>query len=176
EPPREAKAGGRAGGALARSGDQGRDRREVIRVGGVAQPEHDCDQADERERPAVGEGSDPAVESEHGQLTFGTARRVMASPAARMTSALAAGKSRTSRPSKVARRKALRATTAARPTPVMLSARPALNATIRSRPKATRWSEIAASRTTSADGHGRSPPETPTASSDRKLVGCSWWW
>ena len=42
------------------------------------------------------------------------------------------------------------------------SARPRLNATISARPNATRCSEIAASRTTSADGHGSSPPETPT--------------
>ena len=60
------------------------------------------------------------VESEHGQLTFGTARTVMASPAARMTSALAAGKSRTSRPSKLTRaERAFGRATAARPMPVM---------------------------------------------------------
>src|SRR5262249_16936195 len=166
EAPREAEASRRAGGALTGAGDQGRDGREVIGVGRVAQAEHDRDEADERERRAVGERGDPAVEAEHGQLTFGTARRVMASPAARMTSALAACKSRTSGPSKLTRRKTLRVRTAASPIPVIVSARPALKARIRSRPKATRWSEIAASRTTSADGQGSSPPETPTASSD----------
>ena len=46
---------------------------------------------------------------------------------------------------------------------------PALNAKTSSIPKATRCSEIAASRTTSADGHGSSPPETPTANSERRL-------
>ena len=40
-----------------------------------------------------------------------------------------------------------------------------LKATIRSRPNATRCSEIAASRTTSAVGQGRIPPEIPTATS-----------
>ena len=53
--------------------------------------------------------------------------------------------------------------------PVIVAASPALNARISSSPNATRWSEIAASRTTSADGHGRSPPETPTAKSERRL-------
>ena len=101
----------------------------------------------------------------------------MASPAARMTSALAAGKSRTSRPSNDTRRKAVRARTAARPMPVIVSASPALKARISSSPKATRCSEIAASRTTSAEGQGSRPPETPTANSERKLVPSSpWWW
>src|SRR5262249_16119503 len=113
----EAEGSRRAGGALPGAGDQGRDGREVIGVGRVAEAEHDRDEADERERRAVGERGDPAVESEHGQLTFGTARRVMASPAARMTSALAAGKSRTSGPSKLTRRKRRRVRAAARPIP-----------------------------------------------------------
>src|SRR5919201_4389892 len=116
---------------------------------------------------------DPTVESEHRQLTFGRARTVIARPAARITSALKAGSARTRRPSKLARAKTRFATTAARPTPVIVDARPTLNAVISTRPKATRWSEIAASRTTSAEGQGRRPPETPTAKSDRKL-GASW--
>ena len=49
------------------------------------------------------------------------------------------------------------------------SASPALKATISSRPSATRCREIAASRTTSAEGHGSSPPEMPTAVSERQL-------
>ena len=63
----------------------------------------------------------------------------------------------------------MRASTAASPMPVIVSASPALKARISSSPKATRCSEIAASRTTSADGQGSRPPETPTANSERKL-------
>src|SRR5262245_27359241 len=175
--PREAEPRGRAGGPLPGTGDQGRDGGEVVGVGRVAQPEHDRDYRYHAQRGAVGEGCDPVVESEHGQLTFGTARTVIARPAARMTRALAAGKSRTSGPSRLTRRKAPRARTAAQPIAVIVNARPALNATISKSPKATRCSEIAASRTTSADGQGSSPPETPTASSERKLAsGSAWWW
>ena len=117
----------------------------------------------------VRRGFEGSVWLEHRQLTFGTAWTVIARPAARMTSALAAGRRRTTGPSKLTRRNARRASTATRPMPVIVSASPALNARISTRPKATRWSEIAASRTTSADGQGSSPPETPTASSERKV-------
>ena len=140
----------------------------MVGIGRVAKAEHDGDATDE---PIVAPSENVAtqVESEHGQLTFGMARTVMATPATRMTSALAAGRSRTSRPSKLTRGEGRFARTATRPMPVIVSARPALKATIRSRPNATRCSEIAASRTTSADGQGSSPPETPTANSERKL-------
>src|SRR5262245_56073163 len=175
--PREAEPRGRAGGPLPCTGDQRRDGGKMVWVGRVAQPEHDCDDHDHGQRGAVGERCDPVVESEHGQLTFGTARTVIARPAARMTRALAAGKSLTSGPSRLTRRNAPRARTAAQPIAVIVSARPALNATISRSPNATRCSEIAARRTTRADGQGSSPPETPTASSERKLAsGSAWWW
>src|SRR5438105_3474630 len=102
------------------------------------------------------------------QPSFGTARAVIARPATRMTSALSAGSKPMTRPSKRTRLKARLARTATSPTPVIESARPALNATISSSPNATRWREIAARRTTSAEGHGRSPPDTPTPTSDRQ--------
>src|SRR4029079_8751010 len=91
EAPGEPEPGSRAGRALASPGDQRRDGGEMVGIGRVAAAEHDGDAADEGERRAVVERCDPGVESEHGQLTFGTARRGMASPAARLTKALAAG-------------------------------------------------------------------------------------
>ena len=69
-------------------------------------------------------------------LTFGSAWRVIASPAARITSALAAGRSVDDAAVEAcSRRKAPRASTATRPMPVIVSARPTLNATISSSPK-----------------------------------------
>ena len=183
EPPEEAEARGGTRRALARAGHQRRDGGEVVGVGRVAEAEDDRDDGDERQLAAVGERCDPAVESEHGQLTFGTACTVIARPAARMTRALAAGSSRISGPSKLRRRNARRGEHRDEADAGDAEREAGLKARIRSRPKATRCSEIAASRTTSAEGHGSSPPETPTASSERKLgpsgsaAACVWsWW
>ena len=119
-----------------------------------------------------------ATDCRSAQLTFGSACSVIATPATRMTRALAAGRRPTSRPSKPTRENVRFAKTARSPTPVIASASPALKATIRTSPNATRCSEIAASRTTSAEGQGRRPPETPTATSDRRVIRSwwSWWW
>lgn len=48
-----------------------------------------------------------------------------------------------------------------------------LKATIRSIPKAMRCKAIAPSITTNAEGHGKSPPEIPSASKLRIVIGCT---
>src|SRR5919204_5128122 len=124
-------------------------------------PETEQDRGGEHEDEgrSVGEAGELVVETEHGYLTFGIAWAVIATPAATMTRAESAGSARSARPSKLRRRNALRASTASRPTPVIESARPRLKATISSSPKTSRCRAIAARSTTSADGHGSSPPE-----------------
>ena len=82
---------------------------------------------------------------------------MIATPTQRITSALTAGRTRTSRPSNETRLKARRASTATSPMPVTVQASPRLNAEISARPKPTRCSAIALRRTTSADGQGRMP-------------------
>jgi hypothetical protein len=69
---------------------------------------------------------------------------------------------RTTRPSTERLPNVRRANTATSPTAVIVAASPRLNATISARPSPIRWSAIAESRTTSADGHGRRPAATPT--------------
>src|SRR5581483_5135420 len=168
------------------------DRRDVVGVERVPQPERvrerpEPDQRgvrarviDEQAPPGGVEGADRAAEQ--GQptpvhaVTFGSARTVMATPAARMTSAETAGRARTRSPSMLRLENARLARTAASPSPVIDSASPSENATMRTSPNARRCREIAASRTTSADGQGRRPPETPTASRLRRDDSCSWWW
>src|SRR5919206_1182682 len=179
EAPREAERTRAARRALLARGDECRHCGQVVQVSRVAKAEHDRHEDDDEERRPVRERSDPLVEPEHPHATFGSARAVIATPATRITSALTAGRRPTSRPSKLARANRRFARTAAIPMPVIESARPALKATIRSRPNATRWSEIAASRTTSADGHGRRPPETPTPTRERQprlSPAPAWWW
>ena len=58
---------------------------------------------------------------------------------------------------------------------VSVAASPALNATIRTSPSATWCCAIAASSTTSADGHGTSPAEAPIAASPRHVMRSGWW-
>ena len=62
----------------------------------------------------------------------------------------------------------------------MTEARPNENATISASPNASRCSAIAESSTTSADGHGSRPPDTPSAISDRiessSGGACEWPW
>src|SRR5439155_23073113 len=173
ETPGEAEPRGPARRTLSRRSDQGRDRREVVRVARVAKAEQDRDTDDDQQRRPVREARDLFVEPEHGYRTSGSAWSVIASPATRITSALTAGRRPISPPSKLSREKARFATTATRPMPVIVNARPALNARISRRPNAIRCNEIAASRTTSADGQGRRPPEIPTARSERRLIACS---
>jgi hypothetical protein len=50
-------------------------------------------------------------------------------------------------------------------------ASPRLKATTRTMPRAARCMDTAASRRTSADGQGKSPPETPSPSRDRQVIG-----
>ena len=60
--------------------------------------EQNRDDDDESERRAVGYGGKAVVEAEHDQLTFGSARTVMATPAMTITGALSAGRTRSTRP------------------------------------------------------------------------------
>ena len=46
--------------------DERRDRRDVVRVGGVAQAEQNCNEQDDQDRAAARERGDVVVESEHG--------------------------------------------------------------------------------------------------------------
>ncbi len=162
------------------------DRGDVVGVERVPQAERVSERAepdeggararvvDEQAPAGEVEGGDRAAEEREATpvhpCTFGKARTVIATPAVRMTAAETAGSARTSSPSKVRPANLRFAKTATRPRPVMESARPSENATMRTRPNASRCSEIAASRTTSADGHGRIPPETPTASRLRREI------
>src|SRR5262245_19920585 len=175
EAPDEAEACRAAGGAFLSARDQRRHGGEMIRVRGMAEAEHERDDDHDQQRGAVGHRGDLVVEAEH-HATLGIAWTVISTPATRMTAALSAGSARSTRPSNFARPNTRLASTATRPTPVIESASPRLNATISSSPNPTRWSEIAPSSTTSADWHGSSPPETPTANSERRLgESCSWW-
>ena len=56
-----------------------------------------------------------------------------------------------------------------------VAASPALKATISTSPSPTRCCAIAASSTTSADGHGTIPAETPIAASPRQVIRSGWW-
>ena len=56
------------------------------------------------------------------------------------------------------------------PTTVNTAASPRLKTTTRAMPKAARFIDTAARSRTSADGHGRSPPEIPSKSSDRQVT------
>jgi len=62
EPPGEAETRGGARSAIATARDQGRDRRQMIRVGRVPKAEDDCDDDDQREGRPVRELCDPVVE------------------------------------------------------------------------------------------------------------------
>ena len=66
--------------------------------------------------------------------------------------------------------------TATRPIAVIVAARPTLKATMSAIPKPTRWSAMALSSTTSADGHGRSPAAIPTPRMPRDVRASSWSW
>ena len=76
------------------------------------------------ERRAVGERSEEVVESEHGQLTFGRARTVMAAPAMTITRALSAGSRPITRPWSSKRRNVRLARIATSPIPVIESGEP----------------------------------------------------
>ena len=99
----------------------------------------------------------------------------MTRPATAIAAAEAAGTSRSPREPASAsadrfREMARRPHTTARPTTVSTPARPRLKAATRIIPSTTLWNESAASNTTSAVGHGSSPPETPSASRAAVLV------
>src|SRR5215211_6972770 len=101
----------------------------MVRVGRMAQAEHQRDDDHHTDRRPGGEGSDSLVETEH-HVTFGSAWAVIRTPARRITAALSAGSDRSTTPSKRARANARFAPTATRPTAVIASASPRLKATI----------------------------------------------
>ena len=126
-----------------------------------------------------------AGSSGHQLLTFGSAWTVIATPATTMTSAETAGSDAEQQAVEAAarERRASRGRRRGR-CPVIVSASPSENATIRTRPNASRCSEIAASSTTSADGHGRSAArdadreqaaEARCAAPVRRGRGREWW-
>ena len=114
EPPGQAEARGMPGRPASTGGDHGRHRRQVIGIAGVPQAEQDRDRDDDEQRRAVRKPGDVVVEAEHVYVTFGKARTVIATPAARITRALTAGSSATTPRSKLSRLKAPRASTAAK--------------------------------------------------------------
>ena len=57
------------------------------------------------------------------------------------------------------------------PSIVSTPASPRLKATTSTIPRATRLRETAVRSSTSADGHGRSPPEIPSPSKDLQVTG-----
>src|SRR5439155_22622345 len=157
-------------------GDERRHGGEMIGIGCMAEAEDNRYGDDHEERGAVREVNEPRVEAEHQTHTFPTARTTMPTPARTITAALTAGRTAARRPRPSKRANTPLASTATSPTAVIASASPKLNAPTSASPKPTRWSEIAASRTTSAEGQGRRPPETPTASRLRRSCACSWSW
>ena len=156
-----------------------RDGGDVIGIRGVPQSEQHRDDDHDGDRSSVGQPCDPVVEPEHRvtpllawtgvvrrrprsvQTTPGIAFTVITRPTTTMTAAETAGSARITGPSSRARPNARRASTATRPIAVIVAARPTLNATISASPKASRWSAIALSRTTSADGQGSRPAAAP---------------
>ena len=101
-PPGEAEARRHPGGAVAAARDQGRHRREVIRVGGVPEAENGRHGGDDEEGASVREVRDPGVETEH-HATLGRARTVIARPRPSTTTALIAGRRRIRPPLKSTR-------------------------------------------------------------------------
>jgi len=66
ETPPRTELRGSLRGALAGRRDERRDRRDVVRVGRVAQPEQERDEDHDGDRAAAGEARDAIVETEHG--------------------------------------------------------------------------------------------------------------
>ena len=92
--PGEAEPRGEPRRPLAAGGDQRRHGGEVVRVGRMAEAEQDRHADDGEQGGAAREVCDPVVEPEHLYVTFGSARRVIARPRPRTTSALIAGRRR----------------------------------------------------------------------------------
>ena len=169
EPPGEPEPGATRAVPLAADEISG-DRGEMVRVGRVTQPEQDRDRDDDpitcRLRRRRFFRRDRT--SRHLRKSGGGADS-HASPTTRITEALTrAARGRSGRRSGRAH-EALRAT-GDEPDGRDGGRQPKLKATISTRPKPTRCSEIAARRTTSADGQGKRPPEIPTARRSRACL------
>ena len=184
-PPGAERCGG-SRSALAPRCDQRRHRGDVIRVGRVAQPEgrrRGARPPPTRPRRA----GDPVVEPKHAScsrertvrfercLEHAGERSRGDRHAHEENESRAHGRERADERTVERRRpKARRAKTATSPMPVIVAARPTLNARISTNPRPTRWSAIAESRTTSAEGTAdqpRSQPRGCPSRSDRRRRG-----
>jgi stage V sporulation protein SpoVS len=96
---------------------------------------------------------------------------VMAIPASVMNRALAIGARRSNLPPSGTYLISLPAWTIKMPIRVRTLARPRLKTTMSRRPKPIRCKAIAPNMTTSAEGQGSNPPETPSASKLRQVTG-----
>ena len=166
EAPEHAQpCGGPAHPLLAR-GNQGRHGRDVIRVGRMTEAEQGRDEDHDEDGATAREVDDGVVEAEHrglfaacaaerfgpAQTTPGSALTVITTPTQRITSALTAGRARTSGPSNETRLKARRASTATSPIPVTVQASPRLNARISAEAEAD---PVQGDRTEKDDQRGR---------------------
>ena len=66
ETPEDAELGRAAARSFPSGGDEGGHRRDVIRIGRVAQSEQRRNEEDDEDRAAVRHGGDVIVETEHG--------------------------------------------------------------------------------------------------------------
>ena len=92
-------------------------------------------------------------------------------PRIMMTKALNAGRILINGPAVGIRSSSWRALTNISPMVVSTAASPILKARIRIMPNPTRCIEIAAKRTTNAEGYGRMPPVIPKANKLRQVTG-----
>ncbi len=95
----------------------------------------------------------------------------MPMPRIMMIKALTAGRNRINGTAVGTRSSSWRALTNISPMVVSTAASPILKARIRIMPNPTRCIEIAAKRTTNAEGHGRMPPVIPKANKLRQVTG-----
>src|SRR6185295_10922808 len=200
QPPPDAQAGGVARAAVL-GGNQRRDRDQVVGVRGMPKAQRQGNPQRDQQWRAVEEAREPVIDPLHGPKqelevercndrerihrahppSCGIARRVIRVPARTMTLAETAGRAPVRRPPRrrLSGRKRVNARPpqiTARPTAVKVAAKPTLNAPIRTIPKPSRCCEMAAIRTTRAEGQGTSPPETPRPTSPRTVSGCPWEW
>ncbi len=111
-------------------------------------------------------------------------RAVIRAPITAMARELATGRNRVMAVARGDRSISRPPFTKRRPTAVSTPARPRLKANTRASPNPVLWRETAARSSTSAAGHGRSPPEIPSPIRERQVTGepsapggrCEWPW
>ena len=190
----------RAPGIPAVGRHEGRDRHQVVGVGRVPETEHEGDPERDQKRSPVEQPCEPCIELLDGpeqelevhQVHYyllarsqrhpscGIAFDVIRTPASTIAEAESAGSTPAMRDAKDAPLGAQAGDQApaehhGEPDEVSVAARPRLNARIRTIPSPKRCWEIAAIRTTSAEGHGTIPPETPRPIRLRIVIGPSGW-